>query len=138
MPKLLRNVLAVVGGVVVGSAVNMAIVTVGPSLVPPPAGVDVTTAEGFAAGIHLFEPKHFLAPFLAHALGTFAGALVAYLVAIGRKAVPAWVVGGFFLLGGIAAAYMIPAPAWFIALDLLAAYLPIAWLAIRVGRVMLR
>lgn len=138
MPKLLRNVLAVVGGIVVGSAVNMAIVTVGPSLVPPPAGVDVTTAEGLAAGIHLFEPKHFLAPFLAHALGTFAGALVAYLVGSGRKAVPAWVVGGFFLLGGIAAAYMIPAPAWFIALDLLAAYLPMAWLAIRVGRVMPR
>lgn len=134
MPKLLRNVLAVVGGGVVGSAVNMAIVTVGPSLVPPPAGVDVTTAEGLAAGIHLFEPKHFLAPFLAHALGTFAGALVAYLAASGRKALPAWVVGGFFLLGGIAAAYMIPAPAWFIALDLVAAYLPMAWLAIRAGR----
>jgi hypothetical protein len=28
---------------------------------------------------------------------------------------------------------MIPAPAWFIALDLLAAYLPMAWLAARIG-----
>lgn len=28
---------------------------------------------------------------------------------------------------------MIPAPAWFIALDLLAAYLPMAWLSIQIG-----
>jgi hypothetical protein len=28
---------------------------------------------------------------------------------------------------------MIPAPAWFIALDLIVAYLPMAWLAVRVG-----
>jgi hypothetical protein len=28
---------------------------------------------------------------------------------------------------------MIPAPTWFIALDLLAAYLPMAWLGIQIG-----
>jgi hypothetical protein len=28
---------------------------------------------------------------------------------------------------------MIPAPAWFIALDVLAAYLQMAWLGIRIG-----
>jgi hypothetical protein len=28
---------------------------------------------------------------------------------------------------------MIPAPSWFIALDLLAAYLPMAWLGVRIG-----
>ena len=31
-------------------------------------------------------------------------------------------------------AAVVPAPAWFIALDLLLAYLPMAWLAILVGR----
>lgn len=46
----------------------------------------------------------------------------------------AWVIGGGFLAGGVAAAFMIPAPAWFIALDLLLAYLPMAWLAIAAGR----
>ena len=48
MPSLLRNVLAVLAGIVIGGVVNMAIITVGPSLIPPPAGVDVTTAEGLA------------------------------------------------------------------------------------------
>jgi hypothetical protein len=37
--------------------------------------------------------------------------------------------GVFFLLGGIAAAFMIPAPTWFIILDLVAAYIPMAYLA---------
>jgi hypothetical protein len=43
------------------------------------------------------------------------------------------VIGVVFLCGGVAASFMIPAPAWFIALDLLAAYLPMAWLGIQMG-----
>jgi hypothetical protein len=133
MASVLRNVAAVVVGLVVGSAVNMALVTVSPSLVPPPAGVDVTNAESLARGMHLFEPRHFAMPFLAHALGTLAGALTAYLMAATQKAKLAYVIGAVFLCGGVAASFMIPAPAWFIALDLLAAYLPMAWLATRIG-----
>jgi hypothetical protein len=37
-------------------------------------------------------------------------------------------VGGLFLLGGIANVFLLPAPAWFCAVDLLLAYLPAAWL----------
>lgn len=133
MPTLLRNVLAVIAGLVVGSVVNMALVTLGPSLIPPPAGVDVNSAEGLAKGIHLFEPRHFATPFLAHALGTFAGALVAWLAAATHPARLAWTIGVVFLCGGVAASFMIPAPAWFIALDLAGAYLPMAWLGIRLG-----
>jgi hypothetical protein len=83
---------------------------------------------------HLYEPKHFLFPFLAHALGAFVGALVAFFVAGSRRHVFAYTVGGLFFAGGIAACFMIPAPAWFMALDLLAAYFPMAWLAILLGR----
>lgn len=133
MPNALRNVLAILAGLVLGSGVNMALIALGPSLVPPPAGVDVRDAESLRAGIHLFGPQHFLMPFLAHALGTFVGALVAWLIASRDKARMAYVVGFLFLCGGIAAALMVPAPAWFIALDLLVAYLPMAWLAVRVG-----
>jgi hypothetical protein len=45
----------------------------------------------------------------------------------------AYIVGVFFLIGGIAAASMISAPTWFIVLDLVVAYLPMAWLAGMVG-----
>ena len=111
----------------------MALITVGPSLIPPPAGVDVNNAESLINGIHLFEPRHFVMPFLAHAVGTLAGALAAYLIAATHRAPIAYLVGAIFLCGGIAASFMIPAPAWFIALDLLVAYLPMAWLGIQIG-----
>lgn len=49
-------------------------------------------------------------------------------------AATAYGIGIAFLAGGITAATMIPAPAWFIAIDLVGAYLPMAWLALRISR----
>lgn len=133
MPNVVRNVLAFIVGLFLGGVVNMALITVSPSLIPPPAGVDVTNPESLSAAIHLFEPRHFVMPFLAHALGTLVGALVGYLIAASYKAQIAYGIGALFLCGGVAASFMIPAPAWFIALDLVVAYLPMAWLGIRIG-----
>jgi hypothetical protein len=75
-----------------------------------------------------------MAPFAAHAVGTLAGAIAAARIAAHRPLVPAMAVGGVFLLGGIAAVRMMPAtPAWFAAVDLGLAYLPMAWLGARIG-----
>jgi hypothetical protein len=128
MKTVIRNILALVVGLPFGGVVNMALVMVGPRLVPPPPGVNMSDANSLSASVHLLEPKHFLFPFLAHAVGTLAGAALAYLVAASRRAAFGFVVGAFFLAGGIAAAFLIPAPRWFIAADLLLAYLPMAWL----------
>lgn len=133
MPRLLRNVLALLAGVALGGAVNMALITLSPSLIPPPAGVDVTDAASLSRSIHLFEPRHFVMPFLAHALGTLVGALAAYSIAATHRLPIALVIGVVFLCGGVAAIFMIPAPIWFIALDLLVAYIPMAWLGARLG-----
>ena len=133
MVKLIRNILAIVVGVAIGGTVNMALITLSPSLIAPPAGVDVTNTESLANAMHLFEPRHFLMPFLAHAVGTLVGALFAYLIAATYKARFAYAIGVVYLCGGIAASFMIPAPFWFIALDLLAAYLPMAWIGIQIG-----
>ncbi len=132
--RVLRNVLAVVAGLVMGGAVNMAIVIASPLVIPPPAGVDVSDPQSLSESMHLFEPKHFVFPFLAHALGTLVGALVAFLIAASHKPVFAFVIGACFLAGGIAAARMIPAPTWFVVLDLAAAYVPMAFLATLLGR----
>jgi hypothetical protein len=128
MAQFPRVLLSVLLGLVIGSAINMGLILISGRVIPPPAGADVTTMEGLKASLHLFEAKHFVFPFLAHALGTFAGALVAGLLAPNRSFVPVYVVGGLFLLGGVANVIMLPAPAWFSALDLLLAYLPAAWL----------
>ena len=133
MPNLLRNALALLAGIAVGGIVNMALINLSPLLIPPPAGVDVNSAESLSKAMHLFEPRHFIMPFLAHAVGTLAGALAAYLIAASYKAQIAYAIGAVFLCGGVTASFMIHAPAWFIALDLLAAYLPMAWLSIQIG-----
>jgi hypothetical protein len=133
MPRVPRLALAVVAGLVLGSVVNMGLVLISGKVIPPPVGADVTSIEGLKASIHLFEPKHFVFPFLAHGMGTFFGALIATLSTPGRTSGPAYAVGAGFLLGGVANVLMVPAPAWFSALDLIAAYLPAAWLAQRVA-----
>lgn len=133
MPNVVRNVLAVLAGLVIGSVLNMILITISPMVIPHPAGVDVSTAEGLSKAMQVFEPRHFIMPFLAHAVGSLVGALVAYLIAASYKKHIALLVGALFLCGGLAASIMIPAPAWYIALDLLVAYLPMAWLGSKLG-----
>jgi hypothetical protein len=129
MNPIIKNILAVLAGAIVGSAVNMGVIMISSSIIPPPAGVDNTTMEGLKAGMHLLQPKHFLFPFLAHALGTFIGALIAALIAANRKMLFALIIGGFFLAGGIANILMLPSPLWFTILDLVGAYIPVAFIA---------
>jgi hypothetical protein len=134
MASVFRAVIAVVLGLLLGGAVNMALIMVSGRVIPPPSGADVTTMAGLKASLHLFEPRHFVFPFLAHAAGTFVGAVVASLVTAKWSFVVALVAGGFFLAGGIANVIMLPAPMWFNAVDLLFAYLPMAWLGHRLAR----
>ena len=128
MNSVLKNILGVIAGVVIGGMVNMGIVTISGSIIPPPEGVDMTTVEGIKAAADVLEAKHYLMPFLAHALGTLIGAMIAALIAATRKFTMAMIIGVFFLIGGISAAFMIPAPTWFVILDLGMAYIPMAWL----------
>jgi hypothetical protein len=129
MNPILQNILAVIAGIVVGSVVNMGIISLSASIIPPPAGADVTTMEGLRAAMHMFGPEHFIMPFLAHALGTFFGAWVAAAIAANNKMKFAIGIGVFFLLGGIANVFLLPAPIWFIMVDLIGAYIPMAYLA---------
>ena len=131
--NLLRNILGLVLGLLIGGAINMGIITVGGQFVPPPPGVDVSDMDSLRESMHLFAPRHFLVPFAAHALGTLTGALVAVLIGASYRMALAFTVGLFFLLGGIAAAFMLPAPTWFILADLALAYIPMAWLGGRLG-----
>jgi hypothetical protein len=134
MKTILKNVLAVVIGLVVGGSVNMALIVLGPHVIPPPAGVDLTNVQSLSASMHLLGPQHFVFPFLAHALGTLAGAVVCFLIAASYRSLLSYAIGAISLAGGIAAAFMIPAPIWFIILDLVVAYLPMVWIGIRVVR----
>lgn len=128
MNPILKNVLAVVAGVIIGSMVNMGIIMISGSIIPPPEGGDITTMEGLKSTMHLFEPKHFIFPFLAHALGTLLGAFVAAKIAAGKKMLMALLVGLFFLIGGTVNIAMLGGPMWFTALDIIVAYMPMGYL----------
>ena len=133
MNPTIRNILAVIVAAFVGGAVNMALITISSSIIPPPEGVDVTTTEGLKASMHLFQPKHFIMPFLAHALGTFVGALLVALLAATHKVRFALAIGVLNLIGGIMAVLMLPSPLWFTTLDLVVAYLPMSFLAAKLA-----
>lgn len=131
----LRNTLAVVVGIIAGGAANMAIITISGSVIPLPEGIDPNNMESLKENMHLFEPIHFLMPFLAHALGSFVGALVAAMIAASHKMKFAIGLGVWTMIGGIMAATMIPSPTWFIVADLTLAYIPTAFVA---GKIALR
>lgn len=133
MNPIVKNIVAVVAGLIVGSIVNMAIVMVSGSIIPPPPGGDITTMEGLKATMHLFQPRNFIFPFLAHAIGTLVGALVTVKIAATSKLLMAMTIGLFFLVGGIINSIMLGGPAWFTAVDLIIAYIPMAYLAWKLG-----
>jgi|JI10StandDraft_1071094.scaffolds.fasta_scaffold62483_5 hypothetical protein len=134
MHPILRNILAFIAGMVVGGMVNMGIIIFGSNLLPPPPGVDVSDVASINAHIHEYSTIQILVPFFAHALGTLIGAFIVARLAVSRQMILALVIGAFNLLGGIMAVRMIPdAPMWFNGLDLVVAYLPMAWLGGKLG-----
>ncbi|MCB0795910.1 MAG: hypothetical protein KDB88_14340 [Flavobacteriales bacterium] len=134
MNPILRNILAVVAGILAGWTVNMGLIILTAKLLPPLPGVDVNDINSINAHIGEYSVIQLLMPFLAHALGTLVAAFVAAKLAATRKMAFAYGLGAFFLLGGIMAVRMIPnAPLWFDVLDLVVAYLPMAWLGGRLA-----
>lgn len=129
MNPILKNILAVIFGILIGGALNMIIIMFSGSIIAPPEGSDLTTMEGLKAAMAVMEPKHFILPFLAHALGTFLGALIAASMATNHKIKFALGIGVWFLIGGIINIIMLPSPTWFTFVDLTFAYIPVAYIA---------
>lgn len=128
MNPILRNILAAIVGFVIGSIVNLGLVTIGMSVVPLPEGTDVSTMAALREAMKSFGPANFIFPLLAHALGTLTGAFIAAKLAVSHHMTIAFVIGVIFLIGGIAMILNCGGPMWFIAVDLLLAYIPMAYL----------
>ncbi len=133
MRPIMRNTLAVIAGFLVGSMVNMAIISIGPMVIPLPEGVDLSETDKFAENLRLLEPANFIAPWLAHAAGTLVGAYLAAQMAASHKMKLALGIGVLFLVGGVAMVSMFGGPVWFIVVDLVGAYLPMGYLGGRLG-----
>lgn len=127
MKPVYKNIIAFIVGWLGGSVVNMGLVSVGHSVFPI-EGIDPNDMEALAAIMPSLGNEHFIFPFLAHALGTLVGAMIAAKIAATSKMKLALAVGGFFLIGGIAVNLMLPGPIWFVILDIAVAYIPMAWI----------
>lgn len=127
MNAIIKNILAVVLGWLGGSVVNMGLIKVGHKLLPI-AGIEPNDMDALVDVMPTLEFKYFVFPFLAHALGTLSGATIAGLMAVSYKMKFSLGIGGLFLLGGIIVNYMMPGPTWFAVVDIVVAYIPMAWL----------
>lgn len=132
------NLIKVIGmiilGLIIGAIVNMGLVELGGMLITPPIGADLTTEAGLQSAMSLMTPIHFLFPFLAHAFGTCSGAWFVTKFTKSQYTLAAYAIGIFFLIGGIMMVATVGGPTWFIIVDLTLAYLPMAWLGHRIGK----
>lgn len=134
MNPTLKNALSLIAGIALGSVVNGLILQAGMAIIPPPAGFDMDTPEGLNAAFAVMETKHFITPFLAHAIGTFVGAFITVRFAANNKKTFAYTISGLFFLGGLYMVLILNAPLWFNITDLVLAYFPMGWLAVKLNK----
>jgi hypothetical protein len=132
MKKIIVNIVAVLMGLFAGAMGNGGIINISSKIIPPPVGSNLQTMEGLIQAMPIMEPKHFIMPFLAHALGTFVGAILCSLVARSQKLILALSIGLIFFIGGFTMVFQLPAPLWFDLVDLIFAYFPMAWLGYKI------
>jgi len=118
MSKSLRQLLALLAGMVAAMVVTMALQGVGHHFFPLPPGLDPRDAEALAAHLRAAPAAALLAPLAGHLLGTLAGAWTAVRVARPHGRPAGLLVGVLMLSGAIANLLLIPHPPWFIAADL--------------------
>lgn len=134
MNPILRNIFAIIVGLVIGNLINMGIIILGAQFIAPPKGVDVNDIESIKANIHLYSFKDFIIPFLAHALGTLTGAFTCTKIAVSNKLTFALMIGFIFLIAGVYMVFSLPSPMWFNVTDLVLAYIPMAFLGWKMAK----
>jgi len=133
MKGVVLNVLVFVACVFAGGITNGLIINYSDAIIPAPVGSNLKTVEGLKAAMTVMEPKHFIMPFLAHAIGTLVGALLVTLLIKEPKLFRALLVGFLFFLVGIYMVLILPSPLWFDAVDLGLSYIPMAWIGYKLA-----
>ncbi len=131
---MVRNVLGILTGLVVGFIVTAGIQMMNYRLAPLPAGLSPTDVEGMKAYMANLPTVAFVIVLISHIMGTASACFMACKIADNRFTLLALILGGFFLVMGIINLLSIPHPIWFSAVDCLV-YIPAAlfgkWLATR-------
>lgn len=110
---LVRQVLGVIAGVIVGGLVVFVVELIGHSLFPPPAGTDLSDPEAVKRLISTLPTGALIMVLVGWLLGSFAGAWTANRIA--RTTIAGWIVAGLFVLLTAYNFTIIPHPAWMMA-----------------------
>lgn len=111
----MRVVIATILGLVVGNGLNMMILRMCMKVEVAPGGDEYAA---MLKAIESFTAMDYMIPLAAHVFGVLAGLLVARLISRTSN-VPIYIIGGLHMLGTVINIFMIPAPGWFVAIDLI-------------------
>ncbi|QDV40473.1 hypothetical protein Enr13x_02790 [Stieleria neptunia] len=131
---MIRNVTAIVAGLIAGSIFNMALVSLSHAVYPLPDGIDPNDFEAFRDHVQAngMPTGALLIVLVAHAGGSFVSGLVCGLIAKRTWYIAAAALGVLWMCGGITMLMMLPAPMWFAVADTVL-YVPVALLGVRLG-----
>ena len=121
MKQTLKNIAIVILGIIVGMIVNIGLIILGGTIFAPSENFEPMNAMNW-------DFKYFIFPFLAHSIGTLSGALIVSKLSNKSSIILPLIVGLYFLLGGIYMITILPAPMWFVLLDVILGYIPMALL----------
>jgi hypothetical protein len=127
---MLRNFAAVTAGLIVGSAVNMAVLSVSWVLYPLPEGLDFNDPAQLAAYLGALPAAAFLLVLAAHLGQAFVGGWLAARLSASHPVPLALVVGTISAAAGLYNLLTLPGPVWLwveLPLYFLLSWLPGSW-----------
>ena len=110
---VVRNLVAVIGGLIVAMVVVFVVEGIGHAIFPPPEGLDLMNPEDQARLMEAIPTEAKVAVVIAWFLGSLAGACTA--IAISHRALMAWIVGLVIALMSVWTTQMFPHPDWMLA-----------------------
>jgi len=119
MKQIFKNIGIVILGIIIGMIVNMGLIIGGGMIVPMSETINPMNAVNW-------DFKYFIFPFLAHSIGTLSGAFIVSKISRNSHIIMPLIVGLYFLFGGLYMVIILPAPIWFISLDIILCYIPMA------------
>ena len=107
--------------------INIGLIILGGIIFPPPESFEPMNAMNW-------DLKYFIFPFLAHSIGTLSGSLIVSKFSKKSSIILPLIVGLYFLSGGIYMSTILPAPMWFVLLDVILGYIPMALLGWKISK----
>lgn len=126
---MIKNILAVISGIIVGNIAIMGLHYVGMIFYPLPEGIDINDMKAIAEYIGIAPIGSLFFVMFAHIGGAFIAGIATAL--IDKNRITAYIVGGFFTLTGAYNLYVFPHPLWFNIEVIL--YLPAAYFGFKLA-----